>query len=62
MSTSANGKNGTPKNSEVTSLIFLLSIRYGVGGFSRKDYIAFFAAGLGLLGWYFAKDAAKILS
>jgi len=45
----------------VTSLIFLLSIKYGVGGFSRKDYITIFAAGLGLLGWYFAKDAANAL-
>ena len=42
-------------------VIFLLSIKYGVGGFSKRDYIALLVAGLGLIGWYFTKEAAIAL-
>lgn len=43
------------------SIIFLLSLKYGVGGFSKKDYIVLFIAALGLVAWYFTKEAAIAL-
>jgi len=40
---------------------FLLSIKYGVGGFNKKDYIALLIATFGLIAWYFTKEAAIAL-
>src|SRR5579862_2423136 len=37
--------------------IFLLSIKYGIGGFSKKDYLALLIAILGLITWYFTREA-----
>lgn len=45
---------------EIT-LIFLLSIKYGIGGFSKKDYFALLGAGFGLIIWYFTQEAAFAL-
>lgn len=42
-------------------LIFLLSIRYGVGGFGKKDTIALIVAGVALGIWYITKEAAFAL-
>lgn len=42
-------------------IIFLLAIKFGVGGFTRRDIIALCVAGLGLLLWYFTKEAAIAL-
>lgn len=42
-------------------VIFILSIRYGVGGFVRRDMIALGAAGLGLVLWYYTNEAAFAL-
>jgi hypothetical protein len=42
-------------------VIFLLAIKFGVGGFTRRDSIALAAAALGLLLWYFTKEAAVAL-
>jgi hypothetical protein len=41
--------------------IFILSIKYGVGGFNKKDYMALFIALIGLIIWYFTKEAAVAL-
>lgn len=41
--------------------IFLISIKYGVGGFGKQDYIALLVAGLGLIAWYLTKEAAIAL-
>ena len=41
--------------------IFILSIKYGVGGFNKRDYIALFIAAIGLILWYFTKEAAVAL-
>lgn len=37
--------------------IFLLSLKYGVGGWTRRDLFALFAAGAGLLLWFFTQQA-----
>jgi len=42
-------------------VIFILSIKYGIGGFNKRDYIALFIATLGLIVWYFTKEAAIAL-
>lgn len=42
-------------------VVFLLSIQYGIGGFSKKDYIALLIAAMGLIAWYFTKEAAVAL-
>ncbi len=41
--------------------IFALSIRFGTGGFTRRDIIALVAAGFGLLLWFYTKEAALAL-
>lgn len=41
--------------------IFLLSLKFGVGGFARKDYIVLAFAALGLLGWYLTDRAVVAL-
>lgn len=42
-------------------ITFILSIKYGVGGFNKKDYIALLIAAAGLTAWYFTKEAAIAL-
>ena len=42
-------------------IVFLLSLRYGVGGLTKKDIGSLCAAGLGLLLWYVTSDAAVAL-
>ncbi len=42
-------------------VVFVLSIRYGVGGFVRRDMIALGAAGLGLVLWFYTSEAAYAL-
>lgn len=42
-------------------IIFLLSIKYGVGGFAKKDYIVLCIAAFGLLAWYIFHEAAIAL-
>ena len=37
--------------------IFLLSIKYGFGGFLKRDFIALIGAGVGLFLWYITKEA-----
>jgi uncharacterized membrane protein YuzA (DUF378 family) len=41
--------------------VFILSIKYGVGGFVRKDIYALIAAMVGLLLWYLTSEAAVAL-
>lgn len=41
--------------------IFILSIPFGIGGFSKRDYITLLIATLGLIVWYFTKEAAITL-
>ena len=36
--------------------IFFLAIKYGVGGFLKRDIIALIGAGIGLLLWYITKE------
>ena len=42
-------------------IIFLLSIRYGVGGLAKRDLVALFVAFIGLVLWYFTKEPAIAL-
>ncbi len=42
-------------------LIFILSIRYGVGGLNRLDVTGLALAGLGLVLWYFTKQPLTAL-
>ena len=42
-------------------LIFLLSVRYGVGGFTKRDIVALCVAGIGLLLWSVTKEPAVAL-
>ncbi|HUD09607.1 MAG TPA: hypothetical protein VMR77_02305 [Patescibacteria group bacterium] len=42
-------------------ITFILSIKYGIGGFSRRDFIALLIAMIGLIIWYFTKEAAIAL-
>lgn len=41
--------------------IFFLAIKYGVGGFLKRDIIALIGAALGLFLWYLTKEAAIAL-
>jgi hypothetical protein len=43
------------------TIIFLLSIHYGVGGLAKRDIIALLVAFFGLVLWFFTKDAALAL-
>lgn len=45
----------------LTIVIFLLSIKHGKGGFSRRDHLALAVTGLGLLLWYLTNEAAIAL-
>ncbi|MFZ2025122.1 MAG: hypothetical protein WAV51_02495 [Microgenomates group bacterium] len=42
-------------------LIFFLSLWFGVGGFSKKDYHTLLAAAAGLIAWYLTQEAAIAL-
>lgn len=42
-------------------IIVLLSVKYGVGGFTKRDIRALIAAGIGLILWYITKEAAWAL-
>lgn len=42
-------------------IIVLLSIKYGEGGFVKRDIAALVAAGIGLILWYLTKEAAWAL-
>ena len=42
-------------------IVFLLSIKYGVGGFSKRDIRALIAAGISLIVWYVTSDALYAL-
>lgn len=42
-------------------IIFLLSIKYGMGGFTKRDIRALIAAGIGLILWYVTRDAIYAL-
>lgn len=39
-----------------TFIIFILALRYGVGGLNRRDIAGLALAGVGLILWYFTKD------
>ncbi len=39
-------------------IIVILSIKYGVGGFTKRDIRALIGAGVGLALWYLTKEAA----
>lgn len=43
------------------ALIFVLGVKYGVGGLVKKDYIALSIAFIGVLLWYITKEAAVAL-
>jgi len=42
-------------------IISLLSIKYGYGGFGKRDIKALFGAGVGLVLWYLTREAAIAL-
>lgn len=42
-------------------IIFFLALKFGVGGFSNKDYRTLLAAAAGLIAWYFTQEAAIAL-
>ncbi len=42
-------------------IVFLLSIKYGVGGFTKRDIRALIAAGIGLVIWYLTNEASYAL-
>lgn len=42
-------------------VIFLLALRYGAGGFTRRDKAGLLIAGIGLLLWYVTRHAAAAL-
>lgn len=42
-------------------IVLLFAIRYGVGGFAKRDKLALAAAGFGLILWYLTKEAYTAL-
>ncbi len=42
-------------------VVFLLSLKYGVGGFTKRDKRALVAVAIGLTLWYFTKEASYAL-
>lgn len=48
-------------NTVAVIVTFILSIRYGMGGMKRKDYITLCFAVFGLILWYLTKEAAYAL-
>lgn len=45
-----------------TLVIFLLSLKFGAGGFAKRDTLALVGAGLGLILWYFTHQAVIALT
>lgn len=43
------------------TIIFILSIKRGVGGFTKRDYMALLSAVFGLVLWYFTREAVYAL-
>ena len=43
------------------TLIFLLAIKYGLGGLNKRDIIGLIGAVIGLILWYFTGEAAVAL-
>lgn len=43
------------------SIVFLLALRFGVGGLSKRDIFALMCAGIGLLLWYLTSNASTAL-
>lgn len=43
------------------TIIFILSIKRGVGGFTKRDYMALLSAAFGLVLWYFTREAVYAL-
>lgn len=41
--------------------IFILAIKYGIGGFKKRDIIALIAAGIGLILWFLTKEPLTAL-
>ncbi len=42
-------------------IVFLLALKYGAGGLGGRDIKALMAVGIGLILWYFTKEAAYAL-
>jgi len=42
-------------------IVFIFSIKYGIGGFGKMDIISLFGAGLSLVLWYFTNEPAIAL-
>jgi len=42
-------------------LVFILAIKYGLGGFLKRDIFALIGSGVGLFLWYITKEAAIAL-
>lgn len=42
-------------------IVFIFSIKYGVGGFRKLDILSLFGAGLSLILWYFTNEPAVAL-
>ena len=42
-------------------IVFLLALKFGVGGLARRDIVALVGAGVGLLLWYMTNDASTAL-
>lgn len=42
-------------------IIFLLALKFGEGGVERRDIYALIAAGIGLIAWFFTREAAVAL-
>ena len=42
-------------------IVFLLSIKYGVGGLTKRDMKALIGAAIGLIAWYLTKEPAYAL-
>lgn len=45
----------------IMTIVFLLSFRYGIGGFSKRDRIGLLVAGIGLILWFITDKASIAL-
>ena len=48
-------------DTSIVILIFILSFKYGTGGVTRRDIVGLIGAGMGLILWYFTKEATWAL-
>ena len=48
-------------DTSIVFLIFILSFKYGTGGVARRDIVGIIGAGIGLILWYFTKEATWAL-